>query len=151
MDTLFLLALGTAGVVYGAHIHTAGVVAIAGVLAVFCVAAAYALYGTYIGRIEVRHIELAANICPAIGIAGVASGFLIALSAGTEDIQQRVVGASSGLAATVIAVACMVVLDCQAHMLKTVSKNTQCACGSGNPHGRIVHRDPEDDSGFSLP
>ncbi len=119
IDVLFGLALATLAVLYSGHIHTAGLVAIAMVLAVFCVGAAYALRKASRGEGDgAGHLGLAANICPAIGIAGVASGFLIALSGGTDDIQERVIGASSGLAATVVAVACMVVLDVQSHMLR---------------------------------
>lgn len=118
IDTLFVLALASVGFLYGGHIHTAGIAAIAVVLAVFSVSVAYALRVAYTGRGEVRHIELGANLCPMIGIAGVASGFLVALSGGTEDVQARIIGASSGLAATVVAVGCMALLEVQAHMLR---------------------------------
>lgn len=118
IDSLFLLALVTAGVQYGGHIHTAGLIAIVVVLLVFGAAAGYALWMAYRGSGDTAHIDLAANLCPMIGIAGVAAGFLVALSGGTEDVQARIVGASSGLAATVVAVACMGLLEVQAHMLR---------------------------------
>ncbi len=129
IDVLFGLALTTLAVLYSGHIHTAGLVAIAMTLAVFSFGAVYALRKASRGEADsAGHLELAANICPAIGIAGVASGFLVALSGGTDDIQERVIGASSGLAATVVAVACMVVLDTQAHMLRP---KRGCKCGKG--------------------
>lgn len=118
IDVLYIIALATVGALYHGHVHTAGLVAIAAVLAVFCTAAAYALRIAWRNAGDIAHLELAANICPMIGITGVASGFLIALSGGTDDIQERVVGASSGLAATVVAVACMGILVVQAHMLR---------------------------------
>lgn len=124
INVLFGLSLGTFGVLYSGRIHAAGVVAIAAVLIVYAFATAYALHLAREGRPDANdHVALAASVCPAIGIAGVAGGFLIALSAGTDDIQERVIGASSGLAATVIAVVCMVLLDVQAHMLR----NRPCA------------------------
>lgn len=119
IDTIFLIALGTLGAHFHGHVHPAGNIAIGAVLAVFCVSAGYALLLAYRGdRDRQGHLGFAANVCPAIGIAGVASGFLIALSGSSGDAQQRVFGASSGLAATVVAVSCMVVLDFQAHLLK---------------------------------
>lgn len=118
IDVVYALALGTAGVTYAGHIHTAGLVAIAAVLVVFLAGAGYALRMAYAGRGDISHLELAANLCPMIGIAGVASGFLVALSGGTEDVQSRIIGASSGLAATVVAVACMALLEVQGHMLR---------------------------------
>lgn len=129
IDVLFLIALGVLGARYHGHVHPAGNVAIAMVLAVFCISAVYALRLAYTGRKDSGHIAFAANVCPAIGIAGVASGFLIALSGSTGDIQQRVVGASSGLAATIVAISCMVILDLQAHMLR--EPNRGCGCGKG--------------------
>lgn len=129
IDTLFVIALGTCAFLYGGHVHVAGTVAIVAVLVVWASASAYALRIAGNGGLDTSgHIGFAANVCPAIGIAGVASGFLVALSSGTEDIQDRVVGASSGLAATVVAVMCMVLLDVQAHMLRPARG---CECERG--------------------
>ena len=120
IDVVFLTTLVTLGARYYGHIHPAGLVAIALALSVFCAAAGYALRLAYHGHPDRgEHVGFAANVCPAIGIAGVAMGFLLALSGGTENVQERVIGASSGLAATVVAVACYVVLDVQAHILKS--------------------------------
>lgn len=124
VDVLFVLSLATAGGLYAGHIHTAGIVAIIFVLVVFGLAAIYALKMAWLGHGDIAHVELAANLCPMIGIAGVAGGFLIALSGGAEDVQARIIGASSGLAATVVAVAAMAVLEVQAHMLR--GPKTQC-------------------------
>lgn len=108
IDVLFVLALGTLGVLFNGHIHMAGIVAIVAVLAVFCVSALYALWWTKNGKPV--DLELPIAICPMIAMLGTVAGFLIAFSGGTGDVQDRVLGASTGLASTFIGIACAIVL-----------------------------------------
>lgn len=127
IDVLFLIALGVLGARYHGHVHPAGNIAIAVVLAVFCVSSGYGLLCAF-GRLHYKpeHLDLAIAVCPMIALMATVSGFLIAFSGGTEDVQQRVLGASTGLSATFVGIACAVVLMAQAHILH--EPKSGCAC-----------------------
>jgi hypothetical protein len=67
----------------------------------------------------VEHVEFAADVCQYLGLIGAAVGFLVALTGDDlGTVQQRVAGASIGLAATAVGVGCSVVLLLEAHLLR---------------------------------
>lgn len=115
IDVLFVLALGTANHVYKGEIHTAGIAAIAAVLAVFCVSAAYALRCAW--RKLPADLDLPIQVCPMLSMLGTVAGFLVAFSGAEGDVQERVLGASTGLVSTFVGIACAIVLMAQARLL----------------------------------
>ena len=128
-DVLFLMALGTIGALYNGSIHLAGVVAIVAVLAVFGIAACNALRIAWRGAGDTSHLNLAVAVCPMIAMLGTVSGFLIAFSGGSGDVQERVLGASTGLASTFVGVACSILLMGQEHLLRSQDVNKSgCSC-----------------------
>jgi hypothetical protein len=127
LTTLTLVSFAAAAASYHGHVHTVGKVSVAIVLTVFVVATAYCgvlawrADGAWTGEEVHRgldHVALAIRICPMLAMLGTASGFLIAFSGTSADVQQRVAGASTGIVATVAGVACTIVLMLQRHMLE---------------------------------
>lgn len=116
INVLFAIGLGTAGALYSGDVHPAGVVAIVAVLGIYVVASAYALWRAWYGRTV--DLELAVNVCPMVAMLGTVAGFLIAFSGATGDVQERVLGASTGLVSTFVGVACAIVLMCQQRLLR---------------------------------
>jgi hypothetical protein len=126
VNALALIAFVAAAVSYHGHVHTVGKVAAGMVLVVFVGASGYCGLLAWRSdekgarRVDLRgleHVALAIRVCPMIAMLGTASGFLIAFTGTTENVQQRVAGASTGIVATVIGVACTIVLMLQRHML----------------------------------
>jgi len=120
------VAFVAAAASYHGHIHAVGKVSVAIVLTVFALATAYSGLlawrqdDSVDGRVDpraVEHVALAIRLCPMLAMLGTASGFLIAFTGSTEDVQQRVAGASTGIVATVVGVACTIVLMLQRHLL----------------------------------
>jgi hypothetical protein len=71
-------------------------------------------------KVEARsleHVALAIRICPMLAMLGTASGFLIAFAGSTDDVQGRVAGASTGIVATIVGIACTIVLTLRRHLL----------------------------------
>lgn len=116
IDVLFLLALGTLRVLYSGEIHAAGLIAIVAVLIVFGVSAAYALRKA--SRGEPADLELPIAALPMISMLGTVAGFLVAFSGESGDVQQRVLGASTGLVSTFVGIACALVLMGQQRLLR---------------------------------
>jgi hypothetical protein len=126
VTTLALVAFAAAVTSYHGHVHTVGKVSAAIVLAVFAVSTAYCgllawradrtSSGSEMSR-GLEHVALAIRVCPMLAMLGTASGFLIAFTGSSEDVQQRVAGASTGIVATVVGVACTIVLMLQRHLL----------------------------------
>jgi hypothetical protein len=126
VTTLALVAFAVAVTSYHGQVHTVGKVSAAIVLAVFAVATAYCGVLAWradeasSGRVADRgleHVALAIRVCPMLAMLGTASGFLIAFTGSSDDVQQRVAGASTGIVATVVGVACTIVLMLQRHLL----------------------------------
>lgn len=120
----YFVILATAKLLYNGHVHSIGLVAIVSVLAL------YVGVNIQLGQLlwryddifsektsQVRHIWFAINTFPKLGMMGTVGGFLIAFSAGASDVQHRVLGASTGLAATFIGISAMVALEITAHIL----------------------------------
>ena len=67
----------------------------------------------------VRWLSFNGDMCQYLGLLGAATGFLVALSGdGLGSVQDRVAGASIGLAATAMGVACSMVLFLEAELLR---------------------------------
>ena len=126
MIALSVVAFAAAAASYHGHVHTVGKVSAAVVLSVFALASGYCGWlawradphssGAARGR-QLEHVSLAIRVCPMLAMLGTASGFLIAFSGSTTDVQQRVAGASTGIVATVVGVACTILLMLQRHVL----------------------------------
>ena len=126
VNSLAAVTFVAAALSYHGHVHAAGRVAAALVLGVFALASAYC--GVLAWRADsvaspgldsrsLEHVALAIRVCPMLAMLGTASGFLIAFSGSAEDVQQRVAGASTGIVATVVGVACTIVLMLERHLL----------------------------------
>jgi hypothetical protein len=125
VNALAFVAFVTALASYHGHVHTVGKVSASIVLGVFFLASAYCGLLSWradaaMERTDARaleHVSFAIRVCPMLAMLGTASGFLIAFTGSTEDVQQRVAGASTGIVATVVGVACTIVLMLQRHLL----------------------------------
>jgi hypothetical protein len=126
VNALTVVAFVAAFVSYDGQVHPVGRATAGIVLAVFALASGYCgllawrsdegvLRGANMRGLE--HVALAIRVCPMVAMLGTASGFLIAFSGSAEDVQQRVAGASTGIVATVVGVACTVLLMVQRHLL----------------------------------
>ena len=118
VNVTFLAALIVAGFTYHGDVHVAGKVSVFAVLAVYTLASAHA--GVLAFRAlpdRAGHLSLAIRACPMGAMLGTITGFLIAFSGTSADVQQRVLGASTGLTATFIGVACALALMLQQHLL----------------------------------
>jgi len=123
VTTLALVAFVVAFVSYHGHVHAVGKASAGIVLAVFALTSAYCGLLAWRSddghpdRRSLEHVSFAIRVCPMLAMLGTASGFLIAFTGSTEDVQQRVAGASTGIVATVVGVACTIVLMVQRHLL----------------------------------
>jgi hypothetical protein len=124
LNSLFALALVSARVAYGGRVHPVAYVAVALVLLVYAAGAVQAARMA-LWRPDGRHelerawqqglarLDRLAARCPKVAMAGTVAGFLIAFSGSTDDVAQRVRGASTGLAATLIGIVAMLLLELQ--------------------------------------
>jgi biopolymer transport protein ExbB/TolQ len=120
VQVLFVSALGAAASCYHGHVHVAGKAAAAAVLVVYALASANAGWIAWRdpwSADDFKHIDLAIKACPMLALLGTVSGFLIAFSGDAADVQQRVLGASTGLIATFIGISAALVLMLQRHLL----------------------------------
>jgi hypothetical protein len=126
INALAAVAFLAAFASYHGQVHSIGKVSAGIVLAVFAVTSGYC--GLLSWRLDTSsrsgadpraldHVSFAIRVCPMLAMLGTASGFLIAFTGSTEDVQQRVAGASTGIVATVVGVACTIVLMLQRHLL----------------------------------
>lgn len=123
LNSLFALALVAARLAYRGHVHPVVYVAVGVVLVVYAAGAVQATRMMWLswGGSELddawqqgllRLDRLAAR-CPKVAMAGTVTGFLIAFSGSTADVAQRIRGASTGLAATLIGIVAMLLLELQ--------------------------------------
>lgn len=118
LQALTISAAIPAVLFYNQGIHPVALVAVGLVLSVYGAATAYCGFLCWNERRRgVNHVDLAIQLCPMIAMLGTASGFLIAFSGDISNVQQRVTGASTGIIATVIGVACTILLMVQRHMV----------------------------------
>lgn len=124
LNSLFALALVAARLAYTGAVHPVAYVAVGVVLAVYAAGAAQvgrmawwlATAGAEVEETWQRglaRLDRLASRCPKVAMAGTVTGFLIAFSGSTEDVAQRVRGASTGLAATLVGIAAMLLLELQ--------------------------------------
>ena len=124
VNSLFLLSLVVARLAYHGQVHPVVYVAVGLVLAVYAAGTAQAvqlarlLSTAEAGAEPVWNAKLAdldrlAARCPKVAMAGTVTGFLIAFSASTDDVAERVRGASTGLSATLVGIAAMLLLELQ--------------------------------------
>lgn len=126
INVLFLLALGVGMVSYGGKVEVAGKVATGVVILVYLAASAmsgYAAWRMDLGKRlhlarNLPHLSLAIEISPMIAMLGTVGGFMIAFGSSAGDVQHRVIGASTGLAATLVGISCTVVLMVIRHLLE---------------------------------
>jgi hypothetical protein len=118
LNSSFALALVAARVAYHGHVHPVVYVAVALVLFVYGAGAMQAMrMATWESgaawELGLNRLDRLASRCPKVAMAGTVTGFLIAFSGSTDDVQQRVRGASTGLIATLVGIAAMLLLECQ--------------------------------------
>ena len=114
----FVIMIGAA-VSYHGHVHSIGLVAIGAVIALYVLTSAYAGWIAWKEGIQdARHVSLAIELAPKLAMLGTVGGFLIAFSASTGDVQQRVLGASTGLAATFVGISTMITLEIIRHIIE---------------------------------
>ncbi len=120
LNVLYLVALATLAGAHGGEVVGLARWFVLAILAVYAIASAYAGLLSLRGeKAGLPHLLLAADVCQYLGLLGAATGFLVALSGDDlATVQQRVAGASIGLAATAVGVACSVVLLVEAHLIE---------------------------------
>ena len=128
LQSLVFVGFVTLLLLYQGHLHDAGKVMVGMVLLVYVAASAYCGRLAWLGGRgplraypsprQLAHVSLSITVCPMLALIGTVSGFLIAFSGGVEDVQSRVLGASTGLAATFVGIACAVLLMVQRHALE---------------------------------
>ena len=124
LNSLFALALVAARLAYHGHMHPVVYVAVAVVLVVYVGGAVQVVRMAMRSKIRtdderqawqsgLRRLDRLAARCPKVAMIGTVMGFLIAFSGSTDDVAQRVRGASTGLVATLIGIASMLLLELQ--------------------------------------
>lgn len=114
VNVLFLIALIVAAISYSGPVPTAAKLVITAVFTVYVCASVFAgVLSWKEQKDRDHHLSEAIGLCPMVAMLGTVSGFLIALSGSTTDtahIQDKVLGASSGLLATFVGISCAIVL-----------------------------------------
>lgn len=122
VNAVYLVILAVAGITYKGHVHSIGLVAIAAVLALFVLVSSYAGYLCWkwdgLNPSEAKHLSLAIELAPKLAMLGTVGGFLLAFSSSAGDVQGRVLGASTGLAATFVGILTMVALEILRHVVE---------------------------------
>lgn len=119
VNAIYIAILILAGLLYKGHVQSIGVIAISAVLALYVGTSAWAAFLCWNeDRRGVHHISLAIELSPKLAMLGTVGGFLIAFSASSGNIQQRVLGASTGLAATFVGISAMIVLEVIRHLVE---------------------------------
>lgn len=123
LNSLFALALVAARLAYHGHVHPVVYVAVGVVLVVYAAGAAQATRMAWwpgagmeledAWQQGLARLDRLAARCPKVAMAGTVTGFLIAFGGSTEDVAQRIRGASTGLAATLIGIVAMLLLELQ--------------------------------------
>lgn len=122
VNVIYAVTLLSARLLYHGHVQSIGLVAVSAVLALFVCASGYAGWKIWkLGQFplhdgESKHISLAIELAPKLAMLGTVGGFLIAFSAASGDVQQRVLGASTGLAATFVGIFTMIALEIIRHI-----------------------------------
>ena len=115
VNVAFLAALVAAAISYDGEVHGAGKAAALAALVVYSLASAHAGVCAWNGTAS-GQLSIAIRACPMLSMLGTVAGFLISFSGDASDVQQRVLGASTGLVATFVGVSCALVLMLLEHL-----------------------------------
>lgn len=123
VNAVYFIVMVGAGLSYHGKVHGIGLAAIGAVLALFVIMSGYAgwlLWNEHPSEPnkETKHLSLAIELAPKLAMLGTVGGFLIAFSASAGNVQQRVLGASTGLAATFVGIATMIALEVVRHVVE---------------------------------
>lgn len=119
VNAIYAVILIGAAFTYHGHIHSIGLIAIGAVLALYCLTSAYAGWIAWKDGIkDAKHVSLAIELAPKLAMLGTVGGFLIAFSSSAGDVQGRVLGASTGLAATFVGISTMITLEIIRHVIE---------------------------------
>lgn len=119
INAVYAIVMVGAGLSYHGQVHSIGLAAIGAVLALFAVTSGYAGWLLWHEKTnDARHLSLAIELAPKLAMLGTVGGFLIAFSASAGDVQHRVLGASTGLAATFVGIATMIALEVVRHVVE---------------------------------
>lgn len=118
VNVAYLLALAGGALAYHGTVETPGKIAIGMVLAVYALGSAHAGHLAWKWSRRTQHVSFAIELCPKLAMLGTVSGFLIAFGSSAGDVQHRIIGASTGLAATFVGISSMIVLEVQRHLLE---------------------------------
>src|SRR5438876_267772 len=111
VNSLFGCALTAVALAYHGHVHPVGKLAAGAVLMVFALGSAQCGWcAWHQDKQGLERVALAIKASPMIAMLGTVSGFLIAFSGSVDDVQKRVLGASTGLTATFVGISCALVL-----------------------------------------
>jgi hypothetical protein len=124
VNSLFALALVAARIAYRGHLHPVVYIAVAVVLVVYAEGAVHVIRMAmrqtlrtederYAWQRGLGRLDRLAARCPKVAMVGTVMGFLIAFGGSTDDVAERVRGASTGLVATLIGIASMLLLELQ--------------------------------------
>jgi hypothetical protein len=119
VNAIYGILMAAGALTFHGHIHSIGLAAIGAVLALFVVASGYA--GWLLWKdddVEKKHLSLAIELAPKLAMLGTVGGFLIAFSSSASDVQHRVLGASTGLAATFVGISTMITLEVIRHIVE---------------------------------
>jgi hypothetical protein len=119
VNAIYAVTMIAAALSYHGHVGSIGLIAIAAVFGLFVITSAYAGWIAWREDMQhTHHVSLAIELAPKLAMLGTVGGFLIAFSSGASDIQNRVLGASTGLAATFVGIFTMVALEIIRHLIE---------------------------------
>lgn len=126
VNAIYGAILAAAALEYHGHVHSIGLIAIGAVLVLFLLASGFAGLlawtrgGANLAIVDdhTKVLTLAIELAPKLAMLGTVGGFLIAFSSGAGDVQGRVLGASTGLAATFVGIFTMVALEIIRHIVE---------------------------------
>lgn len=121
VTAIYAIVMAASGLSYHGKVHAIGLIAIGAVLALFAITSGYAgwlLWKWEDYELDSKHLSLAIELAPKLAMLGTVGGFLIAFSASAGDVQHRVLGASTGLAATFVGIATMIALEVIRHIVE---------------------------------
>jgi hypothetical protein len=120
VNAVFAIVMIGAALSYHGKISGIGLAAIGAVLVLFVATSSYAGYLAWQGSVRDSHrqLSLAIELAPKLAMLGTVGGFLTAFSSSVGDVQHRVLGASTGLAATFVGIATMITLEILRHVIE---------------------------------
>lgn len=117
VQALSLTAFIALALSFGPRVHLVAWLDIAVVLVLYAAASLRASVVAVRGG-SLRALDEAISLAPMLAMLGTIAGFVIAFGASADDVQGRVLGASTGLAATFVGVACAALLRIQRYVIE---------------------------------